>query len=231
MSFTCKSLVVKSGEKKLLDISFSIEKSYALIGQSGSGKSLTIKALLGMLPQNLGYSLKTDCTYKIQKGKTISMVPQNPFTALSPLTRIKKQFFIPEDEMIRYMNLVGLEEDLVDRFPSELSGGQLQRVIIAMAFSIKPKLVLLDEPTTALDKDSKQGILELIAQLQKIDDFDMLFVTHDISTVQNLCDKMGVIKDGEIIEEGEINEIFENPKNAYTKELLNSGFANREFRK
>ena len=231
MSFTCKSLKVKNKDKYLLDISFSVQKSFALIGQSGSGKSLTLKSILGMLPDSLKCSMDIDSNYKFERGKTISIVPQNPFTALSPLTKIKKQFFIGKNEIEKYINLVGLDNDIINRFPSELSGGQLQRVIIAMALSIKPSLLLLDEPTTALDKESKIAILDLIKKLQQLDDFDMLFVTHDISTVENLCDKIGILKEGKILEEGNMSEVLKNPKNSYTKKLIDAGFEHREFRK
>ncbi|MCF6173452.1 MAG: ATP-binding cassette domain-containing protein [Campylobacteraceae bacterium] len=230
MSFNCQRLFIKTKEKKLLDISFDFDKSYALIGQSGSGKSLTLKALLGMLPANLEHSIKVKSKYKLKRGESVSMVPQNPFTALSPLTKIKKQFFIDKKLAKEYVSLVGLEEDIMQRFPSQLSGGQLQRVIIAMALSIKPKLLLLDEPTTALDKQSKKSILELIKKLQIRDGFDMLFVTHDIASVENLCQKIGIIKEGIIIEEGNMSEVLNNPKDGYTKKLINSGFEKREFR-
>ena len=231
MSFTCKRLFVETSEKKLLDISFGFDKSYALIGQSGSGKSLTLKALLGMLPFELNSELELECEYELKRGKSVSMVPQNPFTALSPLTKISKQFFISPDLAREYISLVGLEEDIFKRFPSELSGGQLQRVIIAMALCVKPRLLLLDEPTTALDRESKDSILDLIKRLQKRDNFDMLFVTHDISSVENLCEYIGIIKDGQILEEGNMQEVLKNPKNPYTKQLLNSGFSRRDFRK
>ena len=231
MSFTCKNLIVKNRDKNLLDISFSVQKSFALIGQSGSGKSLTLKAILGMLPNSLEYSLDIDSSYKFERGKTISFVPQNPFTALSPLTKIKKQFFIENNKIEKYINLVGLDIDIINRFPSELSGGQLQRIIIAMALSIKPHLLLLDEPTTALDKQSKIDILDLIKKLQRLSDFDMLFVTHDISTIENLCDKIGILKEGKILEEGNMSEVLKNPKNSYTKKLIDAGFEHREFRK
>lgn len=231
MSFTCKSLIVKNRDKQLLDISFDVQKSFALIGQSGSGKSLTLKAILGMLPNSLEHSLDIDSNYKFERGKTISFVPQNPFTALSPLTKIKKQFFIEKDKVEKYINLVGLDIDIINRFPSELSGGQLQRVIVAMALSINPRLLLLDEPTTALDKQSKIDILDLIKKLQQLGDFDMLFVTHDISTIENLCDKIGILKEGKILEEGNMSEVLKNPKNSYTKKLIDAGFERREFRK
>ncbi len=230
MSFTCRELVIKSKQKELVNISFGFEKSFALIGQSGSGKSLTLKALLGMLPGSLDLHMEIDCDYELEKGKTVCIVPQNPFTALSPLTKIKKQFFIPQDEARRYISLVGLETDIIERFPSELSGGQLQRVIIAMALSVKPKLLLLDEPTTALDVKSKNEILELIKKLQNEVGFDMLFVTHDIATVEEICDKIGVIKEGKIMESGNMKEVLSNPKQSYTKALIEAGFKNREFR-
>ncbi|MFK5882419.1 MAG: ATP-binding cassette domain-containing protein [Sulfurospirillum sp.] len=230
MSFICRNLSIKNRDKILLDISFENQKSYALIGQSGSGKSLTLKAFLGMLPSNLESSIQIECDYELRRGKTVSIVPQNPFTALSPLTKIKKQFFMPVDEIFKYIDMVGLDKELINRFPSELSGGQLQRVIIAMALSIRPKLLLLDEPTTALDKKSKTDILELIKKIQCIDNFDILFVTHDIATVRNLCDRVGILKEGRILEDGDIEDILKNPKNSYTRELIESGFENREFR-
>jgi len=231
VSFACKKLVIETQDKKLLDISFDFDKSYALIGQSGSGKSLTLKALLGMLPMELKSSLEFKAPYELKRGVTLSMIPQNPFTALSPLTKINKQFFINSSLAQEYISLVGLEEKVLERFPSELSGGQLQRVIIAMSLSIKPKLLLLDEPTTALDKLSKESILKLIAKLQKRDNFDMLFVTHDIATVKNLCQKIGIIKEGKILEEGDMDEVLSSPQDIYTKKLINSGFENREFRR
>ncbi len=231
MSIVCEKLVIKNEDKTVLNISLEIEKSLALIGQSGSGKSLTLKAFLDMLPSNLDSDMQVTCDYELIRGKTISIIPQNPFTALSPLTKIKNQFFISDELMLNYINLVGLDKKIVDRFPSELSGGQLQRVIIAMALSVKPKLLLLDEPTTALDKKSKADILDLLKNLQSIDGFDMLFVTHDVSTVEELCDRVGILKDGKIVEEGDMYEVLKNPKNPYTKKLINSGFKNREFRK
>ena len=161
--FTCKQLCISTDEKKLVDISFSFENSFALIGESGSGKSLTLKALLGMLPSAL--HVKSDFSelgFELRRGESVSLVPQNPFTALSPLTKIKDQFLIPRDEAKEYFDMVGLDDAFLDRFPSELSGGQLQRVVIAFALHVKPKLLLLDEPTTALDIKSKEAILSLL---------------------------------------------------------------------
>lgn len=230
VSFTCKELVIESGAKTLLHVSFSFERSFALIGESGSGKSLTLKALLGMLPHELKSSLSYDASYTLQKGESIAFVPQNPFTALSPLTKIAKQFMLPKEQAQKYLRMVNLDEAFLDRFPSELSGGQLQRLVIAMALSIEPRLLLLDEPTTALDEESKATVLTLIARLQKECGFDLLFVTHDIETIAHVCDEVGIIKNGAIIESGSTQTILNHPKEAYTKQLLASGFRQRSFR-
>lgn len=230
LSFSCKQLLIKSKEKTLVDIAFSFEKSFALIGESGSGKSLTLKALLEMLPQELYSLLEYDASYALKRGQSIAFVPQNPFTALSPLTKIEKQFMAPREQAQKYLRMVDLEIDFLDRFPSELSGGQLQRLIIAMALSIEPRLLLLDEPTTALDEESKTTVLDLINTLQKECGFDLLFVTHDIGTIEHLCEEVGIIKSGKIIEAGLTKTILNDPKEAYTKQLLESGFRQRSFR-
>ena len=230
LSFTCKELLIQKRDKTLLHVSFSFERSFALIGESGSGKSLTLKALLGMLPQELENSLSYDASYELQRGESIAFVPQNPFTALSPLTKIGKQFMISKENAQKYLRMVNLDVDFLDRFPSELSGGQLQRLIIAMALSIEPRLLLLDEPTTALDEESKTTVLELIARLHKTCGFDLLFVTHDIGTIEHLCEEVGIIKNGKIIESGLTQEVLNDPKEAYTKQLLTSGFRQRSFR-
>jgi peptide/nickel transport system ATP-binding protein len=230
LSFTCKQLLIKSKVKTLLDVSFSFEKSFALIGESGSGKSLTLKALLGMLPQELDASLEYNASYELKRGKSIAFVPQNPFTALSPLTKISQQFMVGEESAEKYLKMVGLDVAFLDRFPSELSGGQLQRLIIGMALSLQPRLLLLDEPTTALDEESKITVLELISRLQKECEFDLLFVTHDIGTIEHLCDDVGIIQQGKIVERGLTKNILHDPKVAYTKQLLESGFRQRSFR-
>ena len=159
-------LKITFDKQVLVNISFSIEKSLALVGQSGSGKSLTLKALLGMLPNTMECELVCDSNFELQAGKTLSFVPQNPFTALSPLTKIRKQFFVSKEKQEELFRQVGLDISLLDRFAPELSGGQLQRVVIAMALESKPKLILLDEPTTALDPQTKILIIDLLKKLQ-----------------------------------------------------------------
>ena len=227
--FTCKELKIETDNKKLVDISFSFKNSFALIGESGSGKSLSLKAFLGMLTQDLNVKMDLG-DFIAKKGQSVALVPQNPFTALSPLTKIINQFLVPRDEAKEYFKMVGLEESFLDRFPSELSGGQLQRVVIAFALHVKPELLLLDEPTTALDMKSKKAILKLIKELHIKNGFKFIFVTHDIEAVNDLCEDIAIIKDGKIIENGKLEEVIKYPKEAYTKELIESGFKNRGFR-
>ena len=230
MSFTCQRLTIRHQEHVLVDTAFPFERSFALIGQSGSGKSLTLKALLGMLPQALDVTLEYYASYELVRGHTVAFVPQNPFTALSPLTKIGRQFLRDEAKTNAYLEMVELDPALANRFPSELSGGQLQRICIAMALSLEPKLLLLDEPTTALDEESKETVLRLIRRLQNVYGFDMLFVTHDIETIRNVCDEVGILQNGRLIEQGRGSDIFSSPKEAYTQALFASGFKQRSFR-
>lgn len=224
-------LKISLDDKTLVDINFTIKNSLALVGQSGSGKSLTLKALLEMLPSSMSCELDYDADFTLKAGKTISFVPQNPFTALSPLTKISKQFFIPHAMKLELFKQVGLDEELLDRFAPELSGGQLQRVVIAMALESNPKLMLLDEPTTALDPETRTMILDLLRELQKKLGFKILFVTHDMNSAKNLCEDICVIKDGFLVEDGKMSDILQNPHAKYTKTLIDANFANREFRK
>jgi len=226
-----QTLKITLEDKILVDISLNIDKSIALVGQSGSGKSLTLKALLGMLPESMKCELICNSNFELKAGDTISFVPQNPFTALSPLTKIKKQFFISQEKQKKLFLQVGLDTDLLDRFAPELSGGQLQRVVIAMALESSPKLILLDEPTTALDPDTRILILNLLKKLQIEMGFKILFVTHDMNSAKSLCEDLCVIKDGLVVENGKMSDILKNPHAEYTKTLIEANFANREFRK
>jgi len=226
----CHNLSIKSKDRELVNISFKINKSLALVGESGSGKSLTLKALLGLLPSNLTGEMNIESEFELIRGESISFVPQNAFTALSPMTKIKNQWIDNIKNAEELFNILGLDYSLIDRFPSQLSGGQQQRVIIAMALSVRPKLILLDEPTTALDPKLREDIVDRLLTLQKRFKFLMLFVTHDINIAERLCQDIVVLRDGRVIESGDATEIINNPKDSYTKKLIVSNFANREFR-
>lgn len=216
--------------KRVVDISFDVTHSLALVGQSGSGKSLTLKALLNLAPKNLHVDMQIRSDFALIGGESVAFVPQNPFTALSPLTKIKDQFFAPLEKIEPLFSLLKLDRTLLKRYPPELSGGQLQRVVIAMALSFSPKLLLLDEPTTALDATTTEHILELIADIQTKLGFKLIFVTHDMYAAKKLCREIAVIKEGAIVEDGMMDEVYHHPKEAYTKLLIDSNFATREFR-
>ena len=230
MSFTCNKLLIKDKANTLVDITFSIDNSLALIGESGSGKSLTLKTLLGLTPENLQHELNYDYHTPIKRGENIAIVVQNPFTAFSPLTTIGGHFFIDAQTQATYMSLVQLDPTLLLRYPSELSGGQLQRVVIALALAAKPSILLLDEATTALDTATKYSILTLLKSLHHKLGFLILFVTHDIDAASQLCEDIAIMQHGKIIEEGALKEVLHNPKRDYTKILINSNFKNREMR-
>jgi ABC-type glutathione transport system ATPase component len=223
-------LRITHNEKVLVDVSFEIRRSLALVGESGSGKSLSLKALLGLLDPTLERVLETRSDFEWKRGDTLSLVPQNPFTALSPLTRIKDQMFLMQERCEELFSMLGLEVSLLERFPPELSGGQLQRVVVAIALGSNPKLLLLDEPTTALDPESKEAMIVLLKTLQESMGFKMLFVTHDMSVASALCDDICILRNGSVIEEGVMADVISHPQEKYTQALINAEFKTRGFR-
>lgn len=225
-----KRLQIDLGGERLVDIAFRIRGALAMVGMSGSGKSLTLKALINMLPKSMNRVMEMECDFDPVRGEGIAVIPQNPFTSLNPMAKIGKQFYVSEDEAAALMERVGLEKVHLDRFPAELSGGQLQRAVIAMALSHNPKLLMLDEPTTALDSESKKNILSLLSDLKKTEGFYMLFVSHDIASVEAVCDEVVILKDGRVVESGLLADVVADPKDAYTRELIASNFKQREWR-
>ncbi|APW66465.1 MULTISPECIES: ATP-binding cassette domain-containing protein [Arcobacteraceae] len=230
LNIEIQKLKVKSQEKILLDISFKITKSTALIGESGSGKSLTLKALLNLLPSSLDCEKEINSNFDLDFN-SIGFIPQNPFTSLSPMTKINKQFFCKKEKKEEVLKLVDLDTWVLDKFPSQLSGGQIQRVIIAIALSKEIKFLLLDEPTTALDIENRNNIINLVDNLRKDLKILILFVTHDIESVKDICEEIVIIKNGLIIEQGNTKSVLSNPTHDYTKTLINSTFKNKDFRK
>lgn len=222
-----KTLRIMHQQRQLLDISFSIHRSLALVGESGSGKSLTLKALLNLLPSSLYCEKEVQSDVALIAGKSMAFVPQSPFTALSPLTKIRYHF---NGDPLPYLEMVGLNKSHLNRYASELSGGQLQRIVLAIALSQRPTLLLLDEPTTALDPQTRRDIIALLQQLQHTLGFSMLFVSHDLLSAEQLCDDALVIKEGGMIESAPMQTLLSSPKANYTKMLLEANFANRAFR-
>ena len=236
--------------------SFSIKKgeTLGLVGESGCGKSLTSKAILGVNElkcQTQGsIHFDTDGQGKIDllklkprgkeiraiRGKQISMIFQEPMVAFSPMYTIGNQIneatrlHLTKDKMeskaisLQMMKRVGIAnaEKRYDQYPHEFSGGMLQRALIAMALVCQPKLLIADEPTTALDVTIQAQILELMKRLQKEYGMAILFVTHDLGTVANMCDRVAVMYLGRIVEIGSVQDIFNNPLHPYTRGLLGS---------
>ena len=222
-------LKISSPQKQLVDISFDIKDSSALIGESGSGKSLTLKALLNLLPSTLNVDKDINSTFELNYD-TIGFIPQNPFTSLSMMTKIKDQFFCSNEKKEEVLKLVDLDISLLNKFPSQLSGGQIQRIVIAIALSRNIKLLLLDEPTTALDEENKTNIINLINDLKTRLSILILFVTHDIESIKDICNEIIILKDGQVIEKGFTIDVLSTPKEDYTKKLINSTFKNKQFR-
>ncbi len=231
-------------------INFAIEegKTTALVGESGSGKSVTALSILKLLPSNAFHNegeiifnsenlLKLD-ENDIRKirGKYITSIFQEPMTSLNPLHTIEKQITeilmlhnkVTSKEasfiIMKLLQQVGLEElaGRIKSLPHELSGGQRQRVMIAMSIANKPKILIADEPTTALDVTIQDQILNLLKTIQKEMKMAMLFISHNLAVVRKMADYVCIMKDGEIVEQNEINEIFKNPKHKYTKELISA---------
>ena len=173
------------------------------------------------------------------RGKGISMIFQEPMTSLNPLHTIKKQigeclFNLnkKEERIVELLREVGIEnaEERLDHFPHQLSGGQRQRVMIAMAIANNPKLLIADEPTTALDVTIQKQILDLLDSLRKKFQMSLLLITHDLSIVKKISDRVCVMKNGQIVEQGETKNLFKKPKHPYTLKLINSSPNEKKFK-
>ena len=220
-----------------------------LVGESGAGKSTIAKALLGILPRTVrvtggtihfeGRDLLTAPAAVLRQiiGSEISLIPQDPQTALNPGRRIEAQLtdglrlrrgMSARDAHARALTLLEevhiREPDRVLRaYPHELSGGMRQRVLIASAFALEPKLVIADEPTTALDATVQKQILRLIRGMQKAHGTGVVFVTHDLGVVAQICDSVTLLYAGQVIEEGRTADVLASPQHAYTKALIAAG--------
>ncbi|MDZ4737315.1 MAG: ABC transporter ATP-binding protein [Rhodospirillaceae bacterium] len=230
-------------------VSFTIGKgeTVALVGESGSGKTVTALSILKLLPYPKAHHPSgkiffrdkellgaDEATLMDVRGDDISMIFQEPMTSLNPLHTVEKQIseglFIHKGldraaarkRTLELLSLVGIPdaEKRLGAFPHELSGGQRQRVMIAMALANEPDLLIADEPTTALDVTVQAQILKLLKELQQELGMAMLMITHDLNIVRRVADKVCVVLQGEIVEQGPVAEIFERPQHPYTKKLL-----------
>ncbi|MET1029506.1 ABC transporter ATP-binding protein [Domibacillus tundrae] len=232
-------------------VDFHLEKgeTLAIVGESGSGKSVTTKALMRLIPNPPGRIKQGQILFdgrdlarlserEMEKirGKEMSMIFQDPMTSLNPTMKIGKQIMEPlmkhqklsKQEAYKraaeLLVLVGLQnpEMRMKQFPHQFSGGQRQRIVIAIALACNPKVLIADEPTTALDVTIQAQILELMKELQKKIDTAIIFITHDLGVVANVADRVAVMYGGQIVETGTVDEIFYDPRHPYTWGLLSS---------
>lgn len=245
----CVRTIENSQHQNLIDgVSFDIKKNeiVGLIGESGSGKSLTSLNILGLLEKNKFdisgeiifngnnlLDLDNNAMIKI-RGAEISMIFQEPMSALNPTMKIGEQIFEvfkahknlsfehTTKRIKKLIKKVKLDnvENLLDKYPHQISGGQKQRVMIVMALSCNPQLLIADEPTTALDVTIQKEIIEILKDLQKSEKLSILFISHDLRLVSNISDKILIMRNGKIIEQGSNKNILNYPKENYTKALL-----------
>ena len=238
-----------SGNKNLVDtISLRLEKgrTLGLVGETGSGKSLTALSIMGLLPRQLeitaGKILFNDenitalspKTHEKWRGQRISMIFQEPMTALNPVMRCGKQVAeviqqhrkvsskAARKEVLDLFQKVRLPrpEKIYRSYPHEISGGQKQRIMIAMAIANKPDLLIADEPTTALDVTVQKEILKLLKNLQQESGMGLLFITHDLSVIAEIAEEVAVMYKGKMVESGPVRDIFQHPQHPYTQGLL-----------
>ncbi len=226
------------------DISFEIplHTSVGLVGESGSGKSTTGKAIIGLNPVTSGsiqYAdeelSQLDNRARHPYRKKIQMVFQDPFNSLNPRMTILSilseplEIHFPElkrpqrsDRAAELLEQVGLESDMLTRYPHAFSGGQRQRIGIARALAVKPDLLILDEPVSALDVSVQAQIVNLLADLQKELNLTYLFISHDLALVEHFCSRVVVMNEGKIEEQGETDTVIRSPQSDYTRKLLSA---------
>ncbi|WP_153980493.1 ABC transporter ATP-binding protein [Paenibacillus xylanilyticus] len=226
--------------KAVDDVSFSIEQgqTYGLVGESGSGKTTTGRAVIGLNHVTAGKILFNgkDLTKERRKDRQlqrdVQMIFQDPYSSLNPKKRVIDIIAEPlrnyerltateEKRQVRdLLEKVGLSPESIYKYPHEFSGGQRQRIGIARAIALKPKLIIADEPVSALDVSVQAQVLNFMQEIQKELNLTYLFISHDLGIIRHMCDQIGIMYKGRYVEQGTTDDIFENPQHIYTKRLI-----------
>ncbi|GAA0318936.1 oligopeptide ABC transporter ATP-binding protein AppD [Bacillus carboniphilus] len=224
-------------------------ETVGLVGESGCGKSVTSLSIMGLLPEPMGYIAggrilldEQDITHLTEKqmrklrGNDMAMIFQEPMTSLNPVFTIGQQLSEPllqhtklkkkqiRKMIIEMLQLVGIPraDEIIDEYPHQLSGGMRQRVMISLAMLCEPKLLIADEPTTALDVTIQAQILELMKDITKQNRMSTVLITHDLGVVAEMCDRVTVMYAGQVVESADVRTLFDEPKHPYSQGLLDS---------
>jgi oligopeptide/dipeptide ABC transporter ATP-binding protein len=219
------------------NISFEMQEGEAvgIVGESGCGKSATAQAIAHLSKAKVSGKILFENQQNVGAGKKIGMIFQDPMSSLNPTMKIGSQITEglifhkmasrteAKKKTIELLELVGISDPLIrmQQYPHHLSGGMRQRVLIAIALACRPKLLIGDEPTTALDKANKIQILDLIKKMQKHFQMSLLLISHDFDVIAKVCDQVLVMYAGKIVERGSLKSVMENPQHPYTQALLN----------
>ena len=227
ISIEAKNITKYYGKLKVLDdVCLFVDEgeSFGLVGESGSGKTTLARIMLNLIKASSGQMI-----YGVEfSRKNYQIVFQNPYTSLNPRIKVGDALREPLQihgitrDIKEILSEVELNENYADKYPHELSGGERQRLCSARAISVKPKFIVLDEPVSSLDMTVQLEILKLLKKLKAQLGFTFLLIAHDLSVVKFMCDRIAVMNSGRIIETGKLDEIYNNPKDPYTKLLLES---------
>ncbi len=249
----CVDLVIRRQKKRIVDhVEFEVYPGECLgiLGESGSGKSMSLKAVLGLLDKNFqvsGQAVFDDKNLidapgeelRKLRGNQIGMVLQNPMTCFDPLYRIGSQmaetFAMHTDwngEKIRSVSLEVLDQmrihdgaEVLEKYPHQLSGGMLQRIMIGIAMALSPELLIVDEPTTAIDAITQYEILEEFERIKREKKTAMIFITHDLGAISKVADRIMVMNSGQIVDQGDFHHILHHAKDPYTRLLVEKRMA------
>ncbi len=229
------------GQKIVKDISFSVHDRHitCIVGESGSGKSMTMSAILGLLPKVASKTMESRIMFH---GQSMFCIYQDPMNSFNQSVKVGKQLYqmakgyrkLSKSEFQQQMGIILARikfadpQQTLDKYPFELSGGMLQRLMIACAILVKPSLIIADEPTTALDVSIQKEIMREFRAINREYETAIMVVTHDFGVVAELADDVIVMHDGEIVEKGRVLELFDDPQEEYTKKLLKASFEGAE---